>query len=240
MKKLSTDWFLEGTLDFEYKKYILLAYLQYVSQEFAELRLYPPFSDLIFHYNNLSTFQEKKRQLYDQFPSSLSHKDLRELNLSYIPDIEDDFNLQEIEAIVSYALPTIAQQLKEGKGIYETINEQIKIEPIGLLPLYKNEGYIFLRIYPQKSVKIFEYKVIFFENTDVNYHGISFQYIDTVGLSFSNTYEAIKLQLIRQNQKLPNPATYLLYAVKAFPEEASLVPVAKRKMLAYLKEGEQE
>ena len=42
--KLSPEWFLEGTLDFEYKKYVLLAYLQHVSQEFAEM--------------NLSTFRE--------------------------------------------------------------------------------------------------------------------------------------------------------------------------------------
>ena len=240
MKKLSSDWFLEGRLDFEYKKYILLAYLQYVSQEFAELRLYPPFSDLIFHYNNLASFQEKKRQLYDQFPSSLSHKDLKELNLTYVPEIEDDQQIQEIESIVDYALPSIAHRLKDGKEIYETINEHIRIEPIGLLPLYKHEGYIFLRIEPQTSLKIFEYRVIFFENTDANYHGISFQYLDSIALSFSNTYESIKLQLIRDHQKLPNPATYLMYAVKPFPEEASLVPVAKRKMLAYLKQGDVE
>ena len=36
MNKLGMNWFTEGRVDFEYKKYVLLAYLQQVHQSFEE------------------------------------------------------------------------------------------------------------------------------------------------------------------------------------------------------------
>ncbi len=46
MKQLSETWFAEGFIDFELKKYTLLAYLQQVSACFNESKLYPQLSDL--------------------------------------------------------------------------------------------------------------------------------------------------------------------------------------------------
>ncbi len=235
MEKLSADWFLEGTLDFEYKKYLLLAYLQHINKEFSEVRLYPAFADLIRHYKNLNSFREQKQSLFRQFPSSLSMEDFQQMKLSYDPQLEDDEILQEIEEIIEYALPAFKSSLSEGKEIFEFIDEQIQIEPIGVTPLYRKEGYILLRVEPRKTIKAFEYKVIFFENTDANFYGISFEYLDSFRLSIVDTYEAIKKNLIDSYNKLPNPATWLLHVVNPFPEEAALIPVAKRKMLAYLK-----
>ena len=235
MKQLSSDWFVEGTMDFEYKKYILLAYLKQVSEEFAKYKLYPSFSDLIHHYKNLTIFQENKKKLFEQFPAHLSEEEFLKMKLAFDPEVEDSPDLQEIESIVKYSLPVINDQLKEGKEIYELIDYHLDIEPIGITPLYKNEGYVLLRVMPQKDVKVFEYRIVFFENMEGNYHGISFQAIDTFRLSLVNTYEAIKRQLIKSYSKLPNPATFLLAAKREFPEEQSLLPIAKRKMLAYLK-----
>jgi len=226
---------MEGLQDFEYKKYILLAYLQHVSKEFAEVRLYPSFSELIHHYQNLSRFKDQKRQLAEKFPKKIAEEDFKQLKLTYKPDIQDDDQLQEIESIIEYAIPNIKEHLKEGKEIYEYIDEQIQIEPVGVTPLYHQEGYILLRVEPRKMVKAYEYRIIFFENTDANYHGISFEYLDSFRLNIVNTYESIKRKLISSSSKFPNPATWLLYAVNPFPEEAALLPVAKRKMLSFLK-----
>lgn len=236
MKQLSADWFMEGTLDFEYKKYVLLAYLQFVNQEFSEERLYPSFSDLIFHYNNLFTFRENKRKLTEQFPGKVSQDQLKKLRLVYEPAITDDEQMEEINSIVDYSLPQIDRRLKRGKEIYEYIDDHLNIEPIGITPLYRKEGYILLRMEPGRDVKAFEYKIVFFENTDANYHGISFNYLHSFTYSLANTYESIKSQLVRNYTKLPNPATYLLYSVRPFPEQNALLPIAKRRMLTYLKD----
>ena len=67
MKSLSETWFAEGYIDFELKKYTLLAYLQEIGKHFDENRLYPQLADVIFHYNNIVAFRENKRFLQEQF-----------------------------------------------------------------------------------------------------------------------------------------------------------------------------
>lgn len=61
MKTLSETWFTEGYIDFELKRYTLLAYLQEVNKYFNQHKLYPQLADLIFHYNNLVSFRENKK-----------------------------------------------------------------------------------------------------------------------------------------------------------------------------------
>ena len=61
MKSLSETWFAEGYIDFELKKYTLLAYLQEVNRYFNENKLYPQLADVIFHYNNIVAFRENKK-----------------------------------------------------------------------------------------------------------------------------------------------------------------------------------
>ncbi len=235
MKKLSEDWFLEGMLDFEYKKYVLLAYLGEVSRKFAEYKLYPAFSDLIFHYNNLHQFRENRQQIRQRFPSHLDQEELRNLRLRYTSEVEEGGDLEEISSIVEYALPNIQSQLKAGKEIYEAVNQQLVIEPIGITPLYKREGYILLQINPLREIKAYFYRVAFFENVEANYYGISFDYRNSFTYSLSNTFENMKRELIRTCSDLPNPATFLLHSRRLFPEAESILPIAKRKMLSYLK-----
>ena len=54
MKSLSETWFAEGYIDFELKKYTLLAYLQEVNKHFNESKLYPLLSDMILYKYKLS------------------------------------------------------------------------------------------------------------------------------------------------------------------------------------------
>ena len=63
MKQLSETWFVEGYIDFELKKYTLLAYLQQINKYFNENKLYPQLADLIFHYNNLQALKENKKSI---------------------------------------------------------------------------------------------------------------------------------------------------------------------------------
>lgn len=235
MKKLSNDWFVEGTLDFEYKKYVLLAYLQSVSKEFNKINLYPSLQELIHHYNNLATFQESRRQVIKPFSAKITEEELRRFKLAYETDLSAFDGLKEVEAIVEYAIPNIKRHIKEGKDIYDFVENHLIIEPIGISPLYKKEGYVLIRVDNEREVKAFEYKIIFFENVEANYQGISLKFIDSFALSLANTYENIKRSLIKTRSKLPNPATFLIFSKVFFPLEPSLIPVAKRKFLSYMK-----
>ena len=68
---LSETWFLEGYIDFELQKYRLLAYLQEVKQYFNATKLYPQLSEIVYHYNNLVAFRQKKMQLQAHFPKKI-------------------------------------------------------------------------------------------------------------------------------------------------------------------------
>src|SRR5690242_12263250 len=103
MKTLSQTWFAEGYIDFELKKYTLLAYLQQIHNEFNQNKLYPQLSDIIFHYNNIVHFKHNKQLLEEQFPKRFTHINLDKLQLLYEQIVEDDELMQELEDIIQYS-----------------------------------------------------------------------------------------------------------------------------------------
>src|SRR5690606_22702955 len=144
MKTLSETWFADGYIDFELKKYTLLAYLQEVNRYFNENKLYPQLADIIFHYNNLVAFRENKKYLQEQFPKKLTVIQLEKLQMLYEQMIEDDEMMQELEEIINYSAGKIKHTISQGTEIYEFVENQLNIFPIGITPLEVKEGYFFL------------------------------------------------------------------------------------------------
>ena len=107
MKSLSETWFAEGYIDFELKKYTLLAYLQQVNKYFNENKLYPQLADVIFHYNNLVAFRENKKFLQEHFPKKLTGIQLEKLQFLYEQMVEDNELMKELEEIINYSTTTI-------------------------------------------------------------------------------------------------------------------------------------
>ena len=90
MEKLKESWLTDGLVDFEYKRYILLAYLNHVKASFGKVELYPFLSDLVLHYSNLKTLQENKSLISESFPKELSQDSLLKLEMTYKSLIGDD------------------------------------------------------------------------------------------------------------------------------------------------------
>jgi hypothetical protein len=61
--------------------------------------------------------------------------------------------------------------------------------------------------------------------------GIHTQHVLTTERSISNTYEHMKLNLIKQYTSLPNPSVYLVLSKITFPFDQTLMPVAKRLLV---------
>src|SRR5882724_4101364 len=100
MKSLSETWFAEGYIDFELKKYTLLAYLQQVNKYFDQNKLYPQLADIIFHYNNILAFRENRRFLQEHFPKQLTEVNMEKLQLVYERMIEDNELMKVLEEII--------------------------------------------------------------------------------------------------------------------------------------------
>lgn len=234
MKQLSETWFAEGRIDFELKKYTLLAYLQEISRHFNENKLYPQLADVIFHYNNIVAFRENKKYLQEHFPKKITGIQMEKLQFLYEQMLEDDELMSELEDIIHYSAGKIKSTIKNGTEIYEFVEDKININPIGIIPLDTQEGYFFLSTHDTKSTRVYHYRLSIFEKHDEKYRSIKTSYLDKWQRSISNTYEHIKSELIRNRSDLPNPAVYAIETVLTFPIDETLLPIAKRSLVKFL------
>jgi hypothetical protein len=234
MKSLSETWFAEGYIDFELKKYTLLAYLKEINKYFTESKLYPQLSDIIFHFNNLVAFRENKKFLQEHFPKKLSGVQMEKLQVLYEQMIQDDELMQELEEIINYAATKMKTTINNGVEIYELVEDKIVIAPVGLIPLDTQEGYFFLNTTAQKQTLVYHYRLSFFEKHDEKYRSMKTAYVNSWDKNFVNTFENIKSELIRYRNQLPNPAVYSIEIELGFPVDETLLPVAKRSLVKYI------
>lgn len=234
MKSLSETWFAEGYIDFELKKYTLLAYLQEINKYFNENKLYPQLADVIFHYNNIVAFRENKKYLQEHFPKKLSGIQLKKLQLLYEQMIADNELMQELEDIIQYSAGRMKKTISEGTEIYEFVEDKINITPVGIIPLDTQEGYFFLSSGEISSTGVYHYRLSIFEKHDEKYRSIKTAFVDKWQLGISSTYEHIKAELIRHRKELPNPAVYSIETGLKFPVDETLLPIAKRSLVKFI------
>ncbi len=234
MKKLNENWITEGLIDFEYKKYILLGYLQEVEKSFSEQKLYPFLSDMMEHYNNMVRLKESKTIVQKHFPKLISRLDFMNFKVEFERLLEDDQCLVEVESILDYAIPLMRDHLKEGKELYEFVEDKLNIFPVGIIPLNTETGYMFLIGSKSKKTIVYEYQITIFENANEQFRGIRTEFVSHFNRSVSHTFENMKLELIKTYKKFSNPGTYVVESKMPFPIQETLLPIAKRSLVRYL------
>lgn len=234
MDKLSENWITEKHIDLEYKRYVLLAYLQHVSERFEETRLYPALSELVNHYRNLIALKESKKNLSDSFPEKLTQTDLNNFKLVYEKLCDDDKLMQELQSIIEFSIPQFQRHLSEGKKIYDFIESKITIFPVGIMPIHFDEGYLMLKSGTQSETRVYEYHITIFEQSTERFRGISIQYVASYEKTLNNTYENIKRDLLMFNKSFPNPATIVVETDLVLPIDDTLLPLAKRSLVKYI------
>ena len=234
MKQLSETWFAEGYIDFELKKYTLLSYLQEINKYFNQTKLYPQLAALIFHYNNLVAFRENKKYLQEHFPKKLTGIQIEKLQFLYEQMIEDNDLMQELEEIINYSAGEMKTTISSGAEIYEFVEDNLTITPIGLVPLDSQEGYFFLSSGNTKSTHIYQYRLSIFEKHNEKFRSIKTSYLEMTQRTIVYTYENIKYELIKNRGALPNPAVYSIETELQFPVEETLLPIAKRSLVKFI------
>lgn len=233
MDKLSADWLTEGVMDFEYKKYIILAYLKQIGRKFGNVHLYPSLSDLIRHQENLKHFKERKTLIKNNFPKKVNRDDIKRLRLSYEKEVDSKV-LQDLEAIISFTMPRFTKMIEEGKEIFEFVEENLAFEPVGIVPMYVDEGYLLINHDNRREISIYQYKTSVFVRASEKYRGINLRFLTKDFIDFSRTFEHVKLDLVKENKDLPNPATFSLVTRLSFPEQPTALPIAKRMLMRHL------
>jgi hypothetical protein len=232
MVELKQDWLTEGSMDFEYKKYMLLGYLQQVGQEFDAKKLYPKFSELVEHYRNLEQLQEQKKITLNSFPKEISKVDLEKLKIEYRTLLQDDDLVKEIDEIISFAMPAFRHKMSLGKELYEEVEDKVEIFPVGIIPLHIEQGYFMLSDFARRLINVYNYNITIFESALEKFRGIHTTLVNQYEMSITNTYQNIKYELIKQTHQMP--AIYALEFKASYPLTETMLPVAKRMLVRYI------
>ncbi|MBL7935748.1 MAG: hypothetical protein JNM51_08090 [Bacteroidia bacterium] len=233
MGTLSENWLTEDLMDFEYKKYIVLAYLQSVKAHFNEQKLYPDFAELISHYKNMILLKNNTINLESKFKKNLTGIDFKTMKLQY-SSVFDDETIQELKQIIEFCEPLFENELGKGKTIFDFAEQHIYSDHIGILPIYKTEGYFILQPYQSKQVSVYTYMFSKINLLQQEVYGLNSSYYSSYTLSLAKPVDKLKLDIIDSNPQLPNPAVYLFKAKAELPTNETFLPIAKRLLYKQL------
>lgn len=228
MTTLPADWLTHGLLDAEYQKYVILAYLQAVQQNFAADKLCPDLPDLRQRYTESQQFLNNKGTLSAAFPKKISRVNPGPPpRIEYQAEQSDTGYLADVDDILSFVLPRFGKLLGQGQQQWADIAGSLALEPVGLQPLRPDEGYLFLHVSNQTETRIYQFTLTLYADHEPGGRWVKVQFVETTRRSLANTFENMKLALLRRNPHLPNPATFALETQRNYPVEETLLPIAK-------------
>jgi hypothetical protein len=211
---------------------LVLAYLQSIDKQFAEAKLYPPYSDLFSHYENLIRLKESKINILNSFPKRLTSS--TEAPISFEPIFVDNQLMKELEEIIDFSLPEFEKYLEEGRSIYHLVQEQIQINPIGVLQLNNEFGFFMMALPKQSQLPVYKYHLTIYESSGERYRGVNVQYIDTVQKNLSQTYENLKIDITKKHFSNTLPGGYLVEVKQPYPLKETLLPITKRALVQFI------
>jgi hypothetical protein len=207
MERLRPGWFLHGLWDEEYQRYRLLAYLKHVQMAFFAQRLYPPLSDLIESYEELRNLAQAQQAT------------------AVLEDSTDT-----LYRIIQFAIPKLEESIQEGQQIYDLIARHLQVEVVGLIPLYKAEGYLFLRRGGEKVVRAYRYEIRPIQDKE-GLVGIRLEPVEEFVFSILATpFTILRERLLKAHKDLPTPLTLVVESPLEVPLQETLLPIIKRNL----------
>jgi hypothetical protein len=228
MSTLKNNWLTENHIDFEYKKYMVLGYLQDVKNQYERQELYPALADVITHYKNLKQIKDNANSIKKGFAKDVTGIDWQKMELIRKQENISDSLFQELETIIDFSMPLFADKINIGKKMYDYVEQNLSLRIVGIAPLRKEEGYIIINTDNQKEIYVYQYGFSTLQNVQERVKQLYTEYISTYTYTINNTFEKIKQDLISTRKDLPNPAVYAIKSAISTPFTETLLPVAKR------------
>jgi hypothetical protein len=233
MHKLRLDTFLSGSTDPETRQYHVLEGLKRHYAEFSHNRLYPSLAELVALHAALTNILNSMTDIQGHLPHDLKEVDLEEGKLVYNTGGTTNDEFVGAAELIAWALPRIKQAIEEGISIYNFVEERIKIDHVGILPMYREEGYWFVPENRAALLHLLRYELSLFTAASERFRSLKTTNIGEVEQKFLlQSPESIKLRLIEQYRDMPNPATFVCETDLDFPYAETILPIAKRKLMA--------
>ena len=235
MNPLTLETFFSSDTDWEINQYKVLGGIKKYSSDFNSKKLYPSLANLIKLSSMLEEILKQRESLDKSFPKELKGFDLKNRKVIFesldqlSPDLEFLFKL------IDWAFPLINKAIEEGIIVYDFVEKNMKIEQVGILPLYREEGYFMIKDNIASELQVHRYECSLFSSGKEKYRALKTELIKSIGEFFiDKTPESIKHELIKENKELPNPATFICETDLDFPFADTIFPVAKRKLMSQL------
>lgn len=233
--KLKPDWLLAEPIDFEYNKYTLLDYIQKCEQSFDSFKIYPDFVEISLHLANIqSVHKEKTLLLVDKkFEFCDDEILLKELYPQKLPLLTSE-QLLEVQKTLLFSNNKLMDTFNIGKSLWSIVYESISVNSKkNQNNLPKGHGFVYQHTKGNKSFNVWEYSL-----RKVKKHNDTRLYMDLIwsGETEGKTINKIISENTTWNEisdvkKLP---VFEVTAAQDFPFEETLVPMIKRKVLAYI------
>lgn len=231
MATLSLELFTQPFDDMERRQYEARAAIAAAIAQFRHNQLYPALAELIELYSALELILRQREQVQ-------ASEQLRALPAPEVPSTEltqPPTLLEQIFALIEWALPLLRQAIEEGTTLYDFVEENITITSVGLVPMYSREGYVLIPEHRTCTLHVLRYTA-----SQLVEHGNRYRALRTcevLTVQYRHVWyapEIVKHQLIDQYPDLPNPATFSCETDLDFPYAESILPVAKRKLMQLL------
>ncbi len=235
MSSLNIQMFLNTPRDYEAGRFRIMNGLKEIRTDFTHNRIYPRLAELIDLYTTLRTITRRSSDLRDHLPKRIARLDLESRKVVYEPLDFDHTDLQAVEELIHWALPHLQRTIEEGQTIFNFVDDHLRVEEVGLLPSYVEEGYLLVPELKNGTIHVIKYEVSIFTGDEQRYRNLKTTAVKAIPFtSVSASPNSIKLDLITEHRDLPNPATYFFETDLDFPFAETILPVAKRKLLRRL------
>jgi hypothetical protein len=232
MEKLSIKSFTSFSGDQEIDQYRILSGIKEYSENFRKKRLYPALSELIDLAALLENILNHKKGLSKSFPKNVIGFDIENKKI-ILEDAEvTDENIKIVFDLIEWSVPVIRRTIEEGIALYEFVEKNINIDQVGILPLYKNEGYLIIPDNLIEKFLIHRFHFALYDGDKEKFRTIKTIFIEVVEKGLVNTPEYLKQKLIEKYRDFPNPATFFCETDLDLPFSETLFPVVKRKLLS--------
>ena len=230
--RLNLNLFTKVRDDVEKRQYIILAELKKISTEFQYYKIYPHLSRLVDIRNTLQDVIDRLADLRNKFPKRISKIDWVNRTIEHEVVFVDGTDLKAVEELITWALPKIDKVIHKGIAIHDYVEKELSVEHVGILPNYKEEGYFFVPDNQELKINLFRFEVSIFQSAEDQYRSLKTKFLKALKQGRAHlSPSSIKLDLIREQKELPNPATYAFDTNLEFPFNQTILPVAKRKLM---------
>jgi len=233
---LDPEWLLKKPLDFEYNKYTLLDYLQKCESKFDKFEIYPDFVELSLHLANIQSLGKENtllltRKKFDCPDDEILLKELYPKKPRELSKQEED----ELDKTIRFSGGKLFDAFNQAKSIWNIAYDNIH------LSLRKNKetlkfgrGYVFYYKREDDLIYVWEYEI-----KNLNEDGTNTKTV--LNLIYENKPSEINLLKILETFSTWNDEILYselpVFEIKTnqpFPLQPTLVPIMKRKILAYV------